>query len=276
MNKLGKILAGGLLLMLTALNAFGITLPHSRAPRFWEGGHLYHMKARYYRADLARFISSDPIGISGGLNLYAYAANNPIIFLDALDLCAELSAPGYSSSSPHWLNMLTNPEETMMQDFVRNHGGMDNITDKEWNRQTSWASIQADTQRTMFNLAIMMSMGGAPEIVPAPMNTAYRYVSEGEATVASQSGRVPNVTRTGSSRYVHYSGENFTGAVAAEDALQIGARNPYGVTPSPTHRITVDATGAEWVSGGNVAGGTGSELITGKELPVLQIDPLGR
>ena len=56
---------------------------------YWEGGHLYHMKARYYRADIARFISSDPIGIVGGANLYAYANGDPVRFLDALGLCAD-------------------------------------------------------------------------------------------------------------------------------------------------------------------------------------------
>ncbi len=56
---------------------------------YWEGGSLYHMKARYYRADIARFISVDPIGIAGGVNLYAYANGNPIMFLDALGLCAQ-------------------------------------------------------------------------------------------------------------------------------------------------------------------------------------------
>jgi len=56
---------------------------------YWEGSALYHMKHRYYRADIARFISSDPIGISGGVNLYAYANGNPILFLDALGLCPD-------------------------------------------------------------------------------------------------------------------------------------------------------------------------------------------
>ena len=56
---------------------------------YWEGAALYHMKARYYRADIARFISTDPIGISGGINLYAYANGDPIRFLDALGLCAD-------------------------------------------------------------------------------------------------------------------------------------------------------------------------------------------
>ena len=56
---------------------------------YWEGGALYHMKHRYYRADLARFLSADPIGISGGINLYAYANGNPVLFLDALGLCSS-------------------------------------------------------------------------------------------------------------------------------------------------------------------------------------------
>jgi RHS repeat-associated protein len=58
---------------------------------YWEGGALYHMKARYYRADIARFISPDPLGIAGGVNLYAYANGDPIRFLDALGLCAQKS-----------------------------------------------------------------------------------------------------------------------------------------------------------------------------------------
>ena len=38
---------------------------------------LYYQGARYYAPWLARWTSCDPLGISGGLNLYAYAANKP-------------------------------------------------------------------------------------------------------------------------------------------------------------------------------------------------------
>jgi RHS repeat-associated protein len=34
---------------------------------------LYYMRQRWYASDLGRFISSDPIGFAGGLNLYAYS-----------------------------------------------------------------------------------------------------------------------------------------------------------------------------------------------------------
>lgn len=38
---------------------------------------LYYVRARYYDPQLQRFIGEDPIGLSGGLNPYAFAWNNP-------------------------------------------------------------------------------------------------------------------------------------------------------------------------------------------------------
>jgi len=47
-----------------------------------EGNGLMYMRARYYDPEIGRFINKDPIGLSGGINLFTYAGNNPINFTD--------------------------------------------------------------------------------------------------------------------------------------------------------------------------------------------------
>lgn len=47
---------------------------------------LLHMRARYYSPYLMRFLNADPIGLSGGLNWFAYADGNPISLNDPFGL----------------------------------------------------------------------------------------------------------------------------------------------------------------------------------------------
>jgi RHS repeat-associated protein len=54
-----------------------------------QGSELYYMRARYYDPQLGRFLSEDPIGISGGLNLYAYAGNDPVNKTDPAGMSVE-------------------------------------------------------------------------------------------------------------------------------------------------------------------------------------------
>ena len=43
---------------------------------------LYYFGYRFYSPDLGRWINRDPLGVRGGLNLYAYALNNPLRYVD--------------------------------------------------------------------------------------------------------------------------------------------------------------------------------------------------
>lgn len=49
-----------------------------------DGTGLYFYRARYYNPSLQRFISEDPKSFLGGINLFAYALNDPILFSDPL------------------------------------------------------------------------------------------------------------------------------------------------------------------------------------------------
>ncbi len=54
----------------------------------WQGREyswntrLYYFRARWYDPKTGRWLSNDPIGISGGLNQYVFCANNPVNFVD--------------------------------------------------------------------------------------------------------------------------------------------------------------------------------------------------
>jgi RHS repeat-associated protein len=58
----------------------------------WQGREydavtgLYYFRARWYDPVCGRWLSKDPIGISGGLNMYAFCGNNPVNFVDPMGL----------------------------------------------------------------------------------------------------------------------------------------------------------------------------------------------
>lgn len=51
---------------------------------------LWYYKARAYDPELGRFLQTDPIGVEGGINLYAYVGNDPINATDPLGLNSDV------------------------------------------------------------------------------------------------------------------------------------------------------------------------------------------
>ena len=84
-------------------------------PFAWLGGHgvqkaavsdhlgpLYLTRYRLYSASLNRFLSPDPLGLAGGLNLYAYADGDPLSYIDPQGLCAKRDYSHDAHNSELW------------------------------------------------------------------------------------------------------------------------------------------------------------------------------
>ena len=72
--------AGGI----TNANSFGADrYSNSKVP------NLSFFRNRFYDQETGRWTQEDPIGVAGGVNLYAYVGNNPASFTDLFGLCPE-------------------------------------------------------------------------------------------------------------------------------------------------------------------------------------------
>ena len=60
--------------------------PAYTARNLHDRSGLYYYRNHFYNPQIGRFISQDPIGHAGGMNLYAYTGNDPVNWVDPLGL----------------------------------------------------------------------------------------------------------------------------------------------------------------------------------------------
>jgi RHS repeat-associated protein len=77
---------------------------------------------RLYSTQIGRWLSRDPIGIAGGLNIYAYVRNGPILQRDALGLAGSSSRPVRPPPSSYFPPEFTDPYGDASNSFLGNAG----------------------------------------------------------------------------------------------------------------------------------------------------------
>jgi len=63
---------------------------------------LHYNYFRDYKPDIGRYLTPDPIGLEGGINLFVYVGNNPVNYTDPMGL--EKSDSNNKCSEPCWRN----------------------------------------------------------------------------------------------------------------------------------------------------------------------------
>jgi RHS repeat-associated protein len=84
----------------------GVPNPYTYVGEFGvmdEGSGLYFMRNRWYNPALGRFVQLDPIGFTSDSNLYRYAANSPLRFIDPSG--TAITTAGVLNAGNHVLNL---------------------------------------------------------------------------------------------------------------------------------------------------------------------------
>jgi RHS repeat-associated protein len=88
-----------------------------------DGTGLHYYRARYYSPELQRFISEDPIGLAGGINLYRYVGNNPVNFVDLFGLFYFGKRPLLNGEAPWIPDVSSNPiDDFLNTELSHEHG----------------------------------------------------------------------------------------------------------------------------------------------------------
>jgi len=238
----------------------------------------------------------DPSGLAGGADgTQGAGGSDPGLRAREAEAAAahQQAAADRAAAYQKWFNSLPESHKKLVQ--LENEGGANRGSDNAVRKITAHAKEGGAALTVMAKGAVYASvaMAGAAtgeaaagEETQAEMSLPeesggtleegplYRYTSEGEADVAAREGVVPNVTRSGKEKDVFLSPDLYESSAESEEALQIGRLDPGGPQPTPTHRIQVDPQGLRFTSGGNVSGGTGTEVTTRAQAKVLRIDRL--
>jgi len=140
---------------------------------------LYYFRARWYSPETGRWLSKDPIGIAGGLNLHVFCENNSVNFVDPWGL-DNFSLNGLGGYDPGGAGYGQNAPPPGVDSFGNVSGGgqFENM-------------VVAGAQANAIGLGVTAVVGGgsaalssAAGWMQSPLTTAANFVTEGVSVSA--------------------------------------------------------------------------------------------
>jgi len=167
---------------------------------------LIYMRSRYYNPYLCRFINPDPSGFKGGLNFYAYAAGNPVSYLDPFGLNAQ--ATGDSDNSGLYNST---PSQISGQPCMVCHG----VSAQGFNGDVnSFYNVPGSSGQALTGYAALEQLAiNATPIVLSPLTGLETAAAEGEANIVGQSfGKLGTVVENPGQTITGFTDHGFTQA----------------------------------------------------------------
>jgi RHS repeat-associated protein len=141
-----------------------------------DAGLLYR-RNRYYDPASGRFTQEDPIGIGGGLNVYGFAAGDPVNFSDPFGLCpADVGGDGKTEN-------VTDCPDDVKGAWAEKHIVINPTTD--------WENVDAGLR----NAVVLASMELRKTFYVSAAN------EEGHAPTAHETGRGVDISRINGTRF---------------------------------------------------------------------------
>jgi RHS repeat-associated protein len=194
---------------------------------------LHYNYFRYYNPQTGRYITPDPIGLEGGINLFAYVGNNPLSYVDPMGLWFDDMYQTYQgSSSSLWALAPNIPQPAVNISAGIGDAFLFGFGDelREWTDKT-------------------FGWGGSSTVNRC--SKAYRYSSIAGSTAMLFVG-IGRLAYAGAAKAISLTAKTYHEAVNARNALKIGFRLGFDKTSriyTPSQMLQYHGTAEKVIQG---------------------------